>query len=428
MAGNRHVFLIRGEGYIPRPFRAGLLIFLPLVLFSCATRNVVHEPALYRTERVPSITGEGSIPFHETETHFRESYLTIVAAGDNLFHDVMIRDGEEGNFEPIYREIQPLVQAADIAFINQETLLAGKDYDFSGYPRFNSPQKIGRAIAAAGFNVINHATNHIMDKGEKAITATLDFWDTINRITVLGIHRSEEERSFPVLIVKNNITIGFLGYTYGTNGIPVPREKPFLVSLINTEIMEKEIDALRPLCDFLVVSMHWGDEYNHNPVKEQENFAAFLAEHRVDLVIGHHPHVLQSIEYILRPDGRFMLCFYSLGNLVSAQTQNPTLLGALAYIRIKKTGPAPGGKEPDGIIFMDAGAIPIVTHYEKDFTEFKVYPLYDYSDELLDKHWKNQGKKELTMDYLSNLSAAYLKDKEILFNPFKILTAILPVP
>ena len=385
--------------------RRALLFLSVLIFFSCAS-----APPLMERYDSP----QKSLPPPEIQTLPRADYLTIVAAGDNLYHAVMIGEGENGNYETAYTEIQDLIGKADIAFINQETLLAGKDFGFSGYPQFNSPQELGRAITAAGFNVVNHATNHTMDKGEKAVLATLDFWDTIPQVTILGIHRSEEQRTLPRLLKKNNITIGFLSYTYGTNGIPVPPSKPFMVSLANTEIMAKDIDALRPLCDFLMVSMHWGEEYKHEYNKKQEELAAFLAEHSVDLVIGHHPHVIQPIEYIPRPDGRFMLCFYSLGNLISAQSHTPTLLGALACIRIEKTSALSGNAA--GIIH--AGAIPLVTHYEKNYTGFKVYPLYTYTEELVEKHWKNQAKKELTINYLYALAAKVFGDKEIRQDPF----------
>jgi poly-gamma-glutamate synthesis protein (capsule biosynthesis protein) len=326
----------------------------------------------------------------------------------------MIQDGEDGDYEGAYREIRALVEKADIAFINQETLLAGEDFGFSGYPLFNTPQKLGRAVAAAGFNVVNHATNHIMDKGEKAVFATLDFWDTIPEVTVLGIHRSEEKRKLPALIRKNNITLGFLSYTYGTNGIPVPKDKPFLVSLINNEIMAGEIDAIRPLCDFLVVSMHWGDEHSHSYNKQQENLAAFLAEHKVDLVIGHHPHVIQPIENIKRPDGKSMLCFYSLGNLISAQIDPSTMLGAMAYVKLIKN-------DEDCLAISDYGAIPLVTHYDTGYSNFKVYPLYAYTEELAEKHTKNREKKVITIDYLGGTAARIFKDKDIRYNPFEHL-------
>ena len=376
-------------------------ILLALSLISCASKAPVIE-----TEREPE---------KPREIATEPDYITIIAVGDNLYHNVMVESGEEGDYEEAYLEIRSLVKKADFAIINQETLLAGKDFGFSGYPLFNTPQNLGRALANTGFNVVNHATNHIMDKGEKAVLATLDFWDTIPEVTILGIHRSKEQRAMPKLLSKNNITVGFLSYTYGTNGIRVPADKPYLVSLINTEIMSEEIDSLRPLCDFLVVLMHWGEEYRHDYSKSQENLASFLAEHLVDLVIGHHPHVIQPIEYIGRPDGKETLCFYSLGNLISAQARNPTMLGAMAYIRIKKES-APGSV--NGAVITDAGAIPLVTHYEKDYLNFKVYPLYAYTEELAEKHRLNQVKKELTQDYMTGLTSKIFGDREIKQNPF----------
>jgi poly-gamma-glutamate synthesis protein (capsule biosynthesis protein) len=181
--------------------------------------------------------------------------------------------------------------------------------------------------------------------------------------------------------------------------------------------MAKEIDTLRPLCDFLIVSMHWGVEYQHDYNKSQKDLAAFLAEHRVDLVLGHHPHVIQPVEYITRPDGRAMLCFFSLGNLASAQIRNPTLLGAMAYVRIKKP-PVRESETKANIMFMDAGAIPIVTHYESGFTGFKVYPLYAYTPELIKKH-RQYIDKNFTMDYLTGLASKVFGGKEILRNPFE---------
>ena len=424
-------------------FRKNVFFFLPLlVLFSCAspppvrvqegsTENAAPVPApVTGGETVPSppagtggesVTAppaaEAPLPEVSRPEVPQPDYLTIVAAGDNLYHSVMIKDGEQGDYEPVYAEIRNIAEKADIAFINQETLLAGKDFGFSSYPLFNTPQAVGRAVAAAGFTVVNQGNNHAMDKGEKAVAATMDFWDTVPGVTVLGVHRSEEAKNLPVLIKKNNITLGFLSYTYGTNGLPVPADKPWLVSLVNTKTMAEEIDALRPLCDFLVVSMHWGEEYQSTCSREQKRLAAFLAEHKVDLVLGHHPHVIQPVTFIPRPDGGSMLCFYSLGNLVSAQTQTLTLLGALAYVKLEKNHTLPS-QTACSVVITAAGAIPLVTHYEKNYTGFKVYPLYAYTGELAGKHWKNQTKKELTVDYFTGLAAKVLGGREIMQNPF----------
>jgi poly-gamma-glutamate synthesis protein (capsule biosynthesis protein) len=345
----------------------------------------------------------------------RALYLTVVAAGDNLFHNVLIRPNPETgayDFTGYYTEIKSFIEPADIAFINQETLLAGPVYGFSGYPRFNTPQEAGAALVDAGFDVVNHATNHIMDKGEGAVLATMDYWDSLPQVQYLGIHRSQEGRdNKKVIIEKNGIKIGFLAYTYGTNGLPVPKDKPYLVSLIDEALMEKEIGALRPLCDFLVVSMHWGQEYRHTISGEQERLGLFLAGLDVDLIIGHHPHVVQPYSYLEQPDGGRTLCFYSLGNFLSAQETSATQLGVLAYIRIKKSGAV--------LSIEEEGIIPTVNHYEQNYTGFRVYPLSLYNEELAKKHLLRLAGKDVNVPWFTTLIENTFPQGNILLkNPF----------
>jgi poly-gamma-glutamate synthesis protein (capsule biosynthesis protein) len=312
----------------------------------------------------------------------------MIAVGDNLIHRELINDARTEtddvfDFDKYYAPVAPLVRSADIAFINQETLIAGREFGYSGYPAFNGPKDIGRAIVRLGFDVVNHATNHVLDKGERAVFEVLDFWDGQNDVLALGINRSAEIREDVSrnIIVKNGISVGFLAYTYGTNGIPLPKGKPFLVSLIDTEAMAREIDALRPLCDFLVVSMHWGNEYEHTPSARQQELARFLAARNVDLVIGHHPHVLQPLAAIPREGSDPMICFFSLGNFLSAQNQPPRLLGGMMRVVIKKTA-AP----PHTVTVEEAELLPLVTHYEAGYTNFAVYPLDEYTDDIASRH------------------------------------------
>ena len=290
------------------------ILLFALFFASCATQEPLAErplppegpPPVSGGEDQPSGTAENPQDTPSGVPSLPEpDFLTIVAVGDNLFSEEMIRPPKSGSFDfaPFYAEIKPLVEKADIAFVNQETVLVGKDAGYSGYPRFGTPQEVGRALAGAGFDVVNHATNHAMDKGAGAVYATLDFWDSYPAIACLGIHRSLEMRDRQVIIEKNNMKVGFLSYTYGTNGLPLPAAKPYLVSLINTVRMAKEIDALRPNCDVLVVSMHWGAEYRQSHNAPQEQLARFLADHGVDIIIGHHLHVLEDAGYIDRKDG-----------------------------------------------------------------------------------------------------------------------------
>jgi poly-gamma-glutamate synthesis protein (capsule biosynthesis protein) len=342
----------------------------------------------------------------------KEASLTIIAAGDNLYSDAILRIFEKDgayDFTPIYRRVQPIIEGADIALVNQETVFGGKNRGYSGYPLFNTPQEAGLALARAGFNLVNHGTNHAMDQGETGLINTMDFWDTLPGVRYLGIHRNEEDRKKQIIIEKNNIHVGILSYTYDTNGIAIPKDKPWLVSVADTALMAREIDGLRPNCDFLIVSIHWGTEYNHNPTAAQKRLAVFLAEHYVDLIIGHHPHVLQPWELIPRPDGGGSLCFYSLGNFVSAQLTRPTLptlLGGLAYLKIKKTA--------GNISIKEAGIIPVVTHFEQDYRNFTVYPLYEYTEILAAKHHRKSTEAELSLLYFSAILQKITKAPETL--------------
>jgi poly-gamma-glutamate synthesis protein (capsule biosynthesis protein) len=340
--------------------------------------------------------------------------ITIVAVGDNLYHETVMKlflNDNTFDFAPYYQFIQPLAQAADIAFVNQETILGGKEFGFSAYPSFNTPQEVGKALIGVGFNVINQATNHTLDRGVRPVLATIDFWDQHPEVDYLGIFPSQEARDAKqVIIERNNIKVGFLSYTYGLNGLTLPADRPYLISLIDTEVMAKEIDALRPLCDYLVVSMHWGVEYDFQQNERQETLARFLAEHNVDLVIGHHPHVLQPVEVLPRADGGLTYCFYSLGNFISSQMPNYTMLGGMMYLKVQRTD--------DGLLVVESGVIPLVTHFEPGSVNFRIYPLYEYTDALAAKHLRNTKGNEISVAYFNSLAARVLGDALIDHNPY----------
>jgi len=388
-----------------------ILISFVIIFFSCAHTQppAVHEDELSTIPQPRSEDSEVS-HVHETEEEKPVRYtLTFLAAGDNLLHETVyksLKTGDSYNFLPVYAEIKDLAEKADLAFINQETVMAGEKYGFSGYPSFNTPRELASALAETGFNLINHANNHAMDMGEEGLLATLDLWDSISGVTVLGTQNSGIKHR---IITMNNITLGFLGYTYGLNGHTLPDSKPDLVSLINRKNMAEDIDALRPLCDFLVVSMHWGDEYVTEPSPYQTGLAAFLAEHNVDLVIGHHSHVLQRFESLPRPDGKNTLCFYSLGNFVSHQRQKERILGALLCVTFVKEG--------EELSISDPGLIPVVCHFDQSLADTKVYPLYSYTEELLKNHRGRINDNDLTIDYFHSVMNG-LQTNVIMGNPF----------
>ena len=338
--------------------------------------------------------------------HLPQSYsLTLVAAGDNLYHESLINYSLENgiyNFAPIYSEIKSIVQNADLAFINQETVMAGASFGYSGYPAFNSPQALGRTLADTGFDIINLANNHAMDMGASGLYATLDFLNSIEGITVIGARKEGESAR---IVTRNNISLGFLSYTFSLNGIALPRNNPNLVSMINKEKMTQEISALRPLCDFLIVSMHWGEEYQLEPNKEQTDLAVFLAEQNVDLIIGHHPHVLQKVETINLPDGRKTICYYSLGNFASHQRERERIIGGMLKVTFSKEGILlPTGELViNKLAVSEFGMIPVITHFDRTFRNTKIYPFSAYTQELMDQHALRNFGSGLSMEFFNNV-------------------------
>ena len=390
--------------------RIVILSLLIILFFSCHSRSTLkaddsESDIEKKTDLIDTeITEEG--PKHHT--------LTFVAVGDNLFHDSLIRSSlADGvyDFSPIYTEVKSIIENADLAFINQETVMAGTRFGYSGYPRFNTPQSLAGTLAETGFDIVNLANNHAMDMGRDGLYATLDFLDTFEEFTVIGARKEGENAR---IITKNNITLGFLSYTFSLNGIPLPRDNPNLVSMIDRNKMTQEINALRPLCDFLVVSIHWGAEYLLQPDRSQTDLAQFLAQHNVDLIIGHHPHVLQRVETITRPDGKDTICYYSLGNFVSHQRERERLIGGMMVVTFSKIE---SEQEQTELSISDFGMIPVITHYDRSFRNTKAYPLYLYTEELLNNHGHRNADRTMTMDFFYNVLNR-LNTKIIMENPF----------
>ncbi len=315
--------------------------------------------------------------------------ISLIAVGDNLIHNTVFKcaaTGDGYDFTPFYEPVKELVQAADIAYVNQEAPLATDIAEPSGYPAFNTPQQAGLDLMATGFNVVNQANNHSMDRGVKGIMSTVNFWKQQQGVMMMGMYDSPEDRQTSHIFEQDGCKIGFLTYTYGTNGIPIPEGKEYILPLIDKEQMHADIERIKPLCDAIVVSMHWGIEYDMEPNSEQKELAQFLADEGVLLIIGMHPHVIQGVEWLEGAQGNKTFCVYSLGNFISAQNKRATMLGGMLTATIHR--------DPDGSMsVVDPGVIPLVTHYESGGSRFRVYPIWKYTDDLADRHAVNQNAR-----------------------------------
>lgn len=312
--------------------------------------------------------------------------VSFVGAGDNIIYYGNVRDaascavpgGRSYNFAPIYDSVKEIIQAADIAFINQETLMCGDGYAFSYYPRFNGPQDLAYDLADVGFDVVNIANNHMLDKGEGGLSATIDFWRTVEGITMIGGYKNKEEFAEPHIVESNGIRIAFLSYTFFTNFLTLPASSPLVVPNPDEETVVSQIARAHELADYLIVSVHWDEENIFKPNNGQISFAHFLSEQGVDVILGHHPHVIQPIEYIDRPDGGKTLCVYSLGNFVAEMPRDYNMLGGLITFDIVKEG---NTVTTENVLFL-----PTVYYYNTSFYKNHVYFLSDFTDKLANSH------------------------------------------
>ncbi|HEY2421822.1 MAG TPA: CapA family protein [Neobacillus sp.] len=264
--------------------------------------------------------------------------ITVGAIGDILMHDTVYKDAYNGvkyNFDPIFQNVNGLLEKPDILTANQESMLGGIELGVSSYPSFNSPHEVADALVHTGVDIVSTANNHTLDKGERGIDSEAHYLDSIG-LPHVGSFLNEQDRLKLRIIEKNGIKLAFLSYSYGTNGIPVPAGKDFLVNIINRDSMKEEIHRARQEADVVVMSIHWGNEYQRIPTADQKDLATFLANEGVDIIFGSHPHVLQPMEWIKTNDGRKTFVVYSLGNFISGQIKDYKDIGGLATVDITK--------------------------------------------------------------------------------------------
>lgn len=308
--------------------------------------------------------------------------ISILALGDNLLHMPVINSGKKADgtydYTHFFDKLQPEIRNADISVIGQETVFAGKEMGYSGYPLFNSPSDMGKTLVNEGFDVVLHASNHVMDKLSVGVENTLAFWADYPDVTVLGINESEMDKYTIDIKEVNGAKIAMLNYTYGTNGIAIPADKGYLVNLIDEDKIHSDARYAEENADFTIAFMHWGTEYSISPDQIQKDLAEKMCHWGVDLIIGSHPHVIEPVEWITSENGNEMLVYYSLGNFVSRQLEARNLLGGVANVTLTYDG--------KDVIISDYSFMPIVTHYDTTYTIFDVYPLKEYSNGIAVGH------------------------------------------
>ncbi|MFD6173590.1 CapA family protein [Streptomyces coeruleorubidus] len=254
--------------------------------------------------------------------------FTLVASGDVLPHNTIIdrarfdAGGTGYDFRPMLAGIRSVVSRADVALCHMETVY-GADGDYTGYPAFKSPPEVARALAATGYDGCSTASNHTLDDGADGIRRTLDALDRAG-VRHAGSARAEEEASAVTVLQAGPARVAHLAYTYGTNGIPLPDGQPWAVNLIDeTRILADARAARQAGADVVVVSTHWGTEWQDDPDEQQLTLARRLTAARsgsrpdIDLVLGTHAHVPQAYEKV---NGTWVI--YGMGDQIAGEMTN----------------------------------------------------------------------------------------------------------
>lgn len=256
-----------------------------------------------------------------------EPPLRLVFSGDVMQHMPQVtaaRRGESFDYEPSFRYVAPLWRGADFAIVNFETTVSANGR-YSGYPTFASPVELIGYLKKAGVDVLALANNHICDKGATGVRTTTAAIDSAQLIRT-GAYADTATSKIVTLLTKGSYRVALLNYTYGTNGIPVPRG--MVVNLIDTTLIARHIDQARDsMATHIITFFHWGNEYERRANKHQRELAAWCRKAGADVVVGSHPHVVQQIDTAL-------CVVYSLGNFVSNQRERYTDAGITVAITL----------------------------------------------------------------------------------------------
>ena len=335
------------------------LFFIFLVFFVCVILcNVNHSNSAFNydissldaqniSDSVQSNSSNLNTSTEESENVNDSVSFTIAAIGDIMCHNTQYLDAYnkatgEYDFSYVFSDIIDYTKIPNLTIGNLETTFAGEDVGYSNYPTFNSPDNIATSLRNIGVDVLSTAGNHALDKGFSGLSRTIDVLDQ-NLIYHVGTNKTQEDQNTILYQYVKGVKIAILSYTYGTNGIKIPSDKPYCVNLIDKDLIKSHIEKAKSEgADLIVCCMHWGVEYQETPSAEQKELADFLFQNGVDIVLGNHPHTLQPMEKrtITLEDGSTKDGFiiYSLGNFMGDQSNVNTRSSIILKLSITKHG------------------------------------------------------------------------------------------
>lgn len=275
----------------------------------------------------------------------QDTTFTMAITGDIMCHNTMYIDAynsstNEYDFSYMFEDIKFYLQTADIAIGNLETTFAGKKVGYSSYPTFNTPEALAKNLKKIGIDVLSTANNHSLDKGYTGLEKTIE---TLNEADIAHTGTFTSKDSQETILMQNvkGVNIAFLSFTYGTNGIAIPKGKEYCINLIDEDLILEQLElAKQKNPDLICVSMHWGTEYQTTPNSTQKKLADFLLKNGADIILGNHPHVIQPMEKrtveLENGETKEGFVIYSLGNFMADQIYKYTRDTAIVNLTITK--------------------------------------------------------------------------------------------
>lgn len=340
--------------------------------------------------------------------------ISLVAAGDNLMHRSSTLSGQQADgtysFYSHFCNMQSIFEAADIAVISQDTVMAGEEYGVTSGEVFNTVPDVADSMEKAGIDVVLAANNHILDMGKDGLDNMISYIRENNPdLTLLGVNQSEEEHNTPEYLEVNGIRIAMVNYTCRSNKTDSLEAAPYLLNQKDDQWLEQILTQAREEADFVIVYPHWGTQNSLEITEDQQEQAQMLSDLGADLIIGSYPHVVEPVRWITGKDGNKTLVYYSLGNFQSIQDTAANMLGGLAEVTITKTNLR--------TYISDCGLDFVVTHYAQQSTNeyfdiVTTFPWDQYTENLAQMHGILPWDPEFSYERLDELRRQILDECE----------------
>lgn len=346
-----------------------------------------------------SNTEQNIIPEKKEDSHISMSVIGDIMCHNSQYNDAYDSSTGTYDFSYVFEDIKHYITSADISIGNLETTFAGKERGYTNYPRFNTPEALASNLKDLGIDVLSTANNHSMDTNYTGLVSTLKYLDQAG-ISHMGTYDSAEKQNQILIKEVNGIKIAFLAFTYGTNGIPVPKDKSYCINLIDEDFIINQLNlAKEQNPDLICVNMHWGIEYQTKQNSSQEKLADLLFQNGADIILGSHPHVLQPMETktITLEDGSTKNCFviYSLGNFMSGQTKENTRDSIILNLNITKNA-------DDNSISIDSVSYVPIYMFKNSSLKNKKFKILDIENSISNYENNNSSISKSTYDTLNS--------------------------